>query len=54
VQPAEELDGDGHKPGEEQGGVRFAKKACASPRTCARARAPWIFSLSRCCRTLRS
>jgi xanthine/CO dehydrogenase XdhC/CoxF family maturation factor len=30
------------------------KAACASPRTCVRARAPWIFSSSQSCRILRS
>ena len=30
VQPPDELEGQGHKPGEEQGGVRFAKNMCPS------------------------
>jgi xanthine dehydrogenase accessory factor len=29
-----------------------SRAACVSPRTCARARAPWIFSSSRCCRVI--
>jgi xanthine dehydrogenase accessory factor len=33
VQPPEELEGDGHKPGEEKGGVRFAKNMCPSQGT---------------------
>jgi len=33
VQPPEELEGHGHKPGEEQGGVRFAKNMCPSQGT---------------------
>ena len=43
VQPENLLAELGVKPGENRDGVRFA-------RTCARARAPWIFSSSRCCR----
>src|SRR5262250_3867673 len=30
VQPPEELEGHGHKPDEEQGGVRYAKNLCPS------------------------
>jgi xanthine dehydrogenase accessory factor len=33
VQPADELEGHGHKAGEEQGGVRFAKNMCPSQGT---------------------
>jgi xanthine dehydrogenase accessory factor len=33
VQPPEELEGHGHKPGEEQGGVRFANNMCPSQGT---------------------
>jgi xanthine dehydrogenase accessory factor len=33
VQPPEELEGGGHKPGEERGGVRFAKNMCPSQGT---------------------
>ena len=33
VQPPDVLDGHGHKPGEEQGGVRFAKNMCPSQGT---------------------
>jgi xanthine dehydrogenase accessory factor len=33
VQPPDELEGQGHKPGEEQGGVRFAKNMCPSQGT---------------------
>jgi len=33
VQPPEELEGYGHKPGEEQGGVRFANNMCPSQGT---------------------
>jgi xanthine dehydrogenase accessory factor len=33
VQPPEELEGQGHKPGEEQDGVRFAKNMCPSQGT---------------------
>jgi len=33
VQPPDELDGQGHKPGEEEGGVRFAKNMCPSQGT---------------------
>jgi xanthine dehydrogenase accessory factor len=33
VQPPEALDGQGHKAGEEQGGVRFAKNMCPSQGT---------------------
>ena len=33
VQPPEELEGHGHKPDEEQGGVRFAKNLCPSQGT---------------------
>jgi len=32
VQPPDELEGQGHKPGEEQGGVRFAKNMCQAIR----------------------
>ena len=35
-------------------GGRGARRACASPRTCARARARWTSSSSRCCRARRS
>ena len=47
VQPPDALDGQASKPARR-------RAACASPRTCARARAPWTFSLSRCCRGRRS
>ena len=43
VQPENLLAELGVKPGENRDGVRFA-------RTCARARAPWTSSSSRCCR----
>jgi xanthine dehydrogenase accessory factor len=33
VQPPDELEGQGHKPGEEEGGVRFAKNMCPSQGT---------------------
>src|SRR5579863_1812921 len=33
VQPPDELEGQGHKPGEEAGGVRFAKNMCPSQGT---------------------
>src|SRR6202050_2958285 len=33
IQPPDELEGQGHKPGEEQGGVRFAKNMCPSQGT---------------------
>jgi len=33
VQPPDALEGQGHKPGEEQGGVRFAKNMCPSQGT---------------------
>jgi xanthine dehydrogenase accessory factor len=33
IQPPDELDGQGHKAGEEQGGVRFAKNMCPSQGT---------------------
>jgi xanthine dehydrogenase accessory factor len=33
VQPPDELEGQGHKPSEEQGGVRFAKNMCPSQGT---------------------
>ena len=46
VQPENLLAELGVKPGENRDGVRFA-------RTCARARAPWTCSSSRCCRILR-
>jgi xanthine dehydrogenase accessory factor len=47
VQPPEELEGHGHN--------RMRNEAaCASPKTCVRARAPWTFSWSPCCHALRS
>ena len=33
VQPPDALDGQGHKPGDENGGVRFAKNMCPSQGT---------------------
>jgi xanthine dehydrogenase accessory factor len=47
VQPSDLLDQQGHAPGEEQGGVRFAKNMCPS-------QARWIYSWSRFCRDLKS